>query len=106
MFQNEKYLQTDLKTLEKIDSIPEYYTKLQIANKYIQEFHIQDEISFYLYLQTASFSQVFEGISYSDIQAFKRFQENPEYYEKVQETLKEKKEKKNIIQISKYSKKR
>ena len=106
MFQNEKYLQTDLKTLEKIDSIHELYTKLQISNKYIQEFHIQDEISFYLYLQTTSLSQVFEGISYSDIQAFKRFQEDQEYYEKVQETLKEKKAKERIIQISKYTKKR
>lgn len=104
MFQNDKYIQTDIKTIEKINSIPEYYTKLQIANEYIQKFHIQDEISFCLYLQTTSLNQPFEGISYNDIQAFKRFQEDPEYYERVQTILKEKEQssKGKIIKFSKY----
>ena len=76
----------------------------RLYKEYIQKFHIQDEISFCLYLQTTSLNQPFEGISYNDIQAFKRFQEDPEYYERVQTILKEKEQssKGKIIKFSKY----
>lgn len=83
----DRYLQEDLKTLKKINTIPDFYNKLELAFKYVKDLNINSELQFYLYMQTKLMKSKIEGIKYEDIQSYIRFQ-NKEYYEYVQEQSK------------------
>lgn len=96
----DKFIQIDIKTLEKINTIPNCFDKLEAALVLFNKFKIQDEITFYHYIQTNTFNDTFDNITYNDIQAFIRLKNNPNHYLKVQQEYDKKNQKTaKIIQL-------
>ena len=79
----DKYLYEDKITAKKIQNNPSYYDKLELAYNYFKDLRIRNIAVFANY---SMFIDVLSEVTYSDIQAFIRFQ-NKEYYEYVLEKI-------------------